>query len=350
MEKKIPFFKKVIISIKDLDKYNLLISEKMRRSIIYLLELMVIFTLIISGIMTYKTNNLINEASKYIVDNVPDFKIDKEGLSLDSEEAFNIDNIGNLGLRIVLDDKTEEVDNYQEQINEYNEDFILLLKNKIVLITNGNKMEITYDNLLKSNELESINKNDIISIFNDNKVQINSAIYISIFGMTYFIYTLSAFIDALALSLLVIIISKMAKILLKYSQAIVIGISSLTLPIIINLIYTCANLINGFYMPYFQVMYTLISYVYVVAVILIMRSDLIKKKQLIKATIEIKELEKKMENKEEKEDKEKRKNNEDNDDKKEKDSEEGEKNLDDVKRKVKGKEGPEPQANIEGGK
>ena len=39
MEKKIPFFKKVIISIKDLDKYNLLITEKMRRSIIYLLEI-----------------------------------------------------------------------------------------------------------------------------------------------------------------------------------------------------------------------------------------------------------------------------------------------------------------------
>ena len=40
MEKKIPFFKKVILSIKDLDKYSLLISEKLRRSIVYFLQLM----------------------------------------------------------------------------------------------------------------------------------------------------------------------------------------------------------------------------------------------------------------------------------------------------------------------
>ena len=348
MEKRIPFFKKVIICIKDLDKYNLLISEKLSRSIIYFLELMIIFTLIVAGVITYKTSNLITETSNYIANNVPDFTIDKEGLKLDSEEAFIIENTDNVKVKIVLDDKTETEETYQEQINEYDGDLILMLKNKVILIINGNKMEMTYDNLLGSDETESINKNNIISLFNDNKVQINSIIYIYIFAITYFVYTIITFIDALALSLLVIIISKMARISLKYSQALIIGISSLTLPIIINLIYTCVNLINGFYMPYFQVMYTLIAYIYIVAVILIIRSDLIKKKQLIKATIELKELEKNMENREEKE----TEDNEDKKDNKEDDGDKSEKKLDDVNRKTKGKNGPEPQANanIEGGK
>ena len=345
MEKKIPFFKKIIICIKDLDKYNMLISEKMRRSIIYLLEIMIIFTLIVSGVLTYKTNNLIKEVCNYITNNVPDFAIDSNGLKVESEDPVELDNIENLGFKMVLDDKAEQIDQYQEQIDEFDGDFILALKDKIVLITNGNKMEMTYDNILNSNELESISKKDIVSIYNNNIVQFNSAVYISIFGMTYFIYTLSTFIDALALSLLVIIISKMAKIQLKYSQAITIGISALTLPIIINLIYTCTNLINGFYMPHFQIMYTLISYIYIVAVILIMRSDLIKKKQLIRATIELKELEKNFENKEDKEEKDKEE-----DKKEDKKEEENGNNQDDAKRKVKGKEGPEPQANIEGGK
>ena len=348
MEKRIPFFKKVIICIKDLDKYNLLISEKLSRSIIYFLELMIIFTLIVAGVITYKTSNLITETSNYIANNVPDFTIDKEGLKLDSEEAFIIENTDNVKVKIVLDDKTETEETYQEQINEYDGDLILMLKNKVILIINGNKMEMTYDNLLGSDETETINKNNIISLFNDNKVQINSIIYIYIFAITYFVYTILTFIDALALSLLVIIISKMARISLKYSQALIIGISSLTLPIIINLIYTCVNLINGFYMPYFQVMYTLIAYIYIVAVILIIRSDLIKKKQLIKATIELKELEKNMENREEKE----TEDNEDKKDNQEDDGDKSEKKLDDVNRKTKGKNGPEPQANanIEGGK
>ncbi len=347
MEKKIPFFKKIIISIKDLDKYYLLISEKVMRSIIYLLELMIIFTIIVSGIITYKMNNIIDEASQYVVNNFPNFIINKEGLKLDNEGAYKIDNIENLNIKIIIDDEAEEVNIYEQQIEEHKGSIILLLKNKIVVIVEGNKMETNYDNLLKSNGIESITKDDIISIFNDNRVQINSAIYISVFGTTYIVYTVSTVIDALALSLLVIIISKMAKISIKYSQALTIGISSLTLPIIINLIYTCMNLINGFYMDHFQVMYALISYVYVVAVILIMRSDLIKKKQLIKATIEVKKLEKNMEEKEEKEENKENKEQENN---KENNNNGSEKKLDDVKRKTKRKEGPEPQANIEGGK
>ena len=348
MEKKIPFFKKIIISIKDLDKYYLLISEKVMRSIIYLLELMIIFTLIVSGIITYKMNNIIDEASQYVVNNFPNFIINQEGLKLDNEGAYKIDNIENLNVKIIIDDEAEEVNIYEQQIEEHKGSIILLLKNKIVVIVEGNKMETNYENLLKSNGIESITKDDIISIFNDNRVQINSAIYISVFGTTYIVYIVSTVIDALALSLLVIIISKMAKISIKYSQALTIGISSLTLPIIINLIYTCMNLINGFYMDYFQVMYALISYVYVVAVILIMRSDLIKKKQLIKATIEVKKLEKNMEEKEEKEENKENKEKENN----KENNNESEKKLNDVKRKAKGKrkDGPEPQANIEGGK
>ena len=350
MEKKIPFFRKVIISIKDLDKYNLLIAEKMRRSIIYLLELMIIFTLIVSGFITYKTNNLINEASKYIMDNVPNFIIDKEGLHLDSEESFTVENIEKLGIKIILDDKTEEIDSYKDQIDGYDGYFLLLLKDKMVLTTRGSETEILYDNLLNSYELGSINKEDITSLYSDNEVQIKLTIYISTFGMTYIIYIFNVLIDALALSLLVIIISKMAKIFLKYSQAIIISISSLTLPIIINLIYTCANLINGFYMENFQIMYVLIAYIYIIAVILIMRSDAIKKRELIKATIDVKELEKKLENREDKEEQKKDEKKEKDEDSKKENKEDDEKKLDDAKRKVKGKEGPEPQANIEGGK
>ena len=190
----------------------------------------------------------------------------------------------------------------------------------------------------------------MLNLIEDNIAVINSTIYLSIFVASYIIYTISTLIDVLALSLLVIIISKMAKISLKYSQCLMIAIYSITLPIIVNLIYLTANILTGFYMPYFQIMYTLISYIYIVAVILIMRSDLIKKKELIKATIEINKLEKEQNNKENPDEKKK-----EDDEKKEKNDKEKDDTLGEVKKRVKGKlkedkNNPEPQANIEGGK
>ena len=349
MEKKIPFIKKFILSIKDLDKYYLLVSEKVTRAIIYLLELMLIFSIILSAFMTYKTNEVINESCKFAKDNIPNFSITSEGLKTE-EESFILDTPKNIGIKLIFDSTKENEDDYKEIIEEYDGNSLLLLKNKAMLVSGENKMELSYQEMKETMGIEEISKDSLISIFEQNRVQIMLGIYFSMLIATYLMYTISALIDALALSLLVIIISKMAKIQLKYSQAVTIGISSLTLPIVINLIYCIANMLNGFYMPYFQIMYTLISYIYVVAVILIMKSDLIKKKQLIKATIEIKELQKNLEPKENKEEKKEKP-----EEKEKKEDEKKDKSLGDVKKRVKDKldkdkDHPEPQANIEGGK
>ncbi len=355
---KIPFFKKILMSIKDLDKYNILINEKLRRSIFYLLGLMLIFTLVVTFTMTYKIDELINEATQYTKDNIPEFKINENGLDVEGDAPVVAESKNVVQFKIILDDVNEEKDNYQEDIDNYGGSLILLLKNKVVIISGGQELERSYKELLSNNELNTteISKTSLINLIEENRMQIDFAIFASMLGITYIIYTISTIIDALALSLLVIIISKMAKIPLKYSQCITIAISALTLPIILNLIYNCANIITGFYMSYFQIMYTLISYVYIVAVILIMRSDLVKKRQLIKATIEVKKLEQEQENKETKEEKkddEDEENKEQEKDKTEDDKLDSEKKdtLGKVKGKIKNKlnedkDKPEPQANM----
>ena len=359
---KIPFFKKILMSVKDLDKYNILINEKLRRSIFYLLELMLIFAIIVTLAVTYKIDKLVNEATEYTKDNISEFKINENGLDVEGDAPVVAENKNIVQFKIVLDDVNEEKDNYQEDIDNYNGNLILLLKNKVVIISGGQQIERSYKELLSNSELNTseISKTSLINLIEENRMQIDFAIFASMFGITYIIYTVSTIIDALALSLLVIIISKMAKIPLKYSQCITIAISALTLPIILNLIYNCANILANFYMSYFQIMYTLISYVYIVAVILIMRSDLVKKRQLIKATIEVKKLEQEQENKETKEEKkedENKKNKKKDNDKEENDEEDDKlsDNKKDTLGKVKGKiknklnedkDKPEPQANI----
>ena len=83
--------------------------------------------------------------------------------------------------------------------------------------------------------------------------------------------------DALVLAILGYITCSILKIKLKPSALYNIAIYALTLPIILNAIYMIINIFTGFTVKYFQVMYTAISYIYVISSILIIKSDFIKK-------------------------------------------------------------------------
>ena len=135
--------------------------------------------------------------------------------------------------------------------------------------------------------------------------------------MTGILYTIS-------ISLLGYIVTKFVGMPLKYSAIYNMSISALTLPTMLNLIYAVINTFTGFIIPYFQVMYTLIAYVALIAAILIMKSEITKKK--IKVQIQIMNENKQKEMEKQKEEKE----NEDN-------KEEEKKKKEDT---------PEPQANI----
>lgn len=353
MEKsqKIPFFKRMVMSIKDLDKYNKIISERITRGILYLIMLMLIFSVILSAVLTYETSKVIEDACMYVKNEAPYFEINENGLYIEQDEPLIIDDLNSILLKIIIDDDAENSDKYKEIINNYNGSTILALKNNVILISNGRELSVSYEQIIKESNIESISKDNLLKLLDNNKVNIYTSIYISMYGVVYIMYTLSTFIDAIVLSILAWIVSKMLKIRLTYAQDLNIAISALTLPIILNLIYSSANILFNFQMPYFQIMYTIISYIYIIAAILIMRSEMIKQKQMIKATIEIKRLEKEQENNKSREDDKK----ENDDSKEEKTKQHDDGILDKAKDKVKGKvsdkkSGPEPEANIEGGK
>lgn len=56
------------------------------------------------------------------------------------------------------------------------------------------------------------------------------------------------------------------------------GIHALTLPIVLNIIYVLINGLTGFVVKYFQIMYTAISYIYIITAIFMIKSDYIKRK------------------------------------------------------------------------
>lgn len=338
MEKEIrlSFFKRLKMSIFDFDKYHIIASEGIGRAMMYLVKLMLLFSLIISFVSTVKLSQVIDNAIGYVRDNVPNFYFKDNILTIEEDKEVVIENHDYINFKIIL-----------SNANSYNEDEIrnfdgmvcVLLKDKMFLKQENSTSIITqtYEEISNTFDINQINKDFII---NDLKGQNGYAIITNIFAVifiaTFLSYFMVAILDTIALSLLGFIVSRVIKMPLKYAPIYSISISAITLSIIINLIYMIINLFTGFIIPYFQIMYTLVSYVYLIAALLIMKSEIIKKK--VKIQVEILNSNKIIEENKEQE-------------KKEEENKKEEKDND-IKNKVEGKinnkdDKPEPQANIQ---
>lgn len=295
MEKeiKLSFFKRLKMSIFDFDKYHMIAGEGFGRSMMYLVKIILLFSLVVSLASTLKFTQIIDEAIGYVKNEVPNFYIKDNNFYVDSESDVAIENHEYTDFKIIL----SNAENYNEEtIREFDGIVLVCLKNKILFKqANGTSIVTqTYDevnNMLSANE---VNKDSIVGFFSgENGYTIYANIFAVIFIISFLTYFMTGILDTIALSLLGFIISRIIKLPLKYGAIYSISISAITLPIIINMIYMVINLFTGFIIPYFTIMYTLISYVYLVATLLIMRSEIIKKK--IKIQIEIANKDKKQE-------------------------------------------------------
>ena len=128
-----------------------------------------------------------------------------------------------------------------------------------------------------------------------------STIYLFI---TYYIMSL---IDVFLLSILGMITAKFARIRIKYMPLISLCIYALTLSITLNAIYILINCFSGFEIKYFQIMYNLISYIYVITAIFIIKSEIIKQEtELAKIALEQEKIKEENRRREEEENEEKK--------------------------------------------
>lgn len=82
--KKMNFFNRVIISIKDFEKYVILASEKTRTTISYLAILIIIFSLVVSGTFTYRFATSLQKAIDYLKNNINQISYNNETLSINN--------------------------------------------------------------------------------------------------------------------------------------------------------------------------------------------------------------------------------------------------------------------------
>ena len=309
-ERKINFFMRIKYAIFNLEKYQDFAMENTKTSVKYFLKLILAFTLIVCTALTYRLGNTINEVFDVIRNNVPDFTFENnELISKENEPTIIEKQADNLNYIVIIDtniDKMEEKYNeYTAKISNYNFS-IIFLKDEIVFNANNMTRNFKYETLAAQYNITSFDKQTVINRINE--INITSgyvALYLTIVIYLFCSYLISTLFETLLLFILGFLTARIVGLRLRNSQIYNLGIYALTLPIILNAIYIPINVLTGFEIKYFQLMYTAISYIYLITSILMIRSNLIKQQVEIGKLEEVqKEIKKEIEEREEQEKKE----------------------------------------------
>ena len=197
---KINFFKDVLKSIKDLDKYEDYALELPRNAFKYLFKLVLIFSAIICVCYTYQIVQNLNNMYESFKNILPDFSYTQGVLTLDSEETIVIEEYKDVLGKVIID-TNGTIEKYEQDKDVG----ILLLKDKCVVLSNSGIGQVTYnyEELAKNYGLTEFTKNDIInSVESINIISLYTSVYFVIFVYFFIIYFITIFMDVLLLSVL----------------------------------------------------------------------------------------------------------------------------------------------------
>lgn len=302
------FLKRVITSVRDFDKYSEFAVENINIAIKYLIKLMCIFVLVISMCFVGKIAITANNAVNFIKNNIESISYKDGILTVDDNKNIKIEDDKNIPPVVIIDTTQSDEKNKENIDNINNYDMgVLILSDKIILkntIVNEN-IEYKYSDIAQKYNIQEFDKQSLINyIENMNMANIYLIVLAIIFIYTYVIYFTSTVIDAITLGVLGIIISRLSGLKIKYRALFNISVYSLTLPIILNLIYIVVNTFTGYTIKYFEFMYTTISYIYLIVAILMIKADLITThREVIKIEETQKEVRRKMQEEKENEEK-----------------------------------------------
>lgn len=278
---KIPFFKKILMSIKDFDKYNIFAQENLLQSFGYIIKLMAIFTVIITIVSVYKLSLTVNTVVSSFNNKIEDISYENDRLTINNnDKILFIDSEGILGkIEIDTSDLSDnQIEEYKNKLNE-NSNGILILKDEILIKNEnlGQINELSYKEMLEKYSISSFTKQDVIDYYNKNVTALYMYISLIIFMYMFVIYVVNVLMYSVVLSLACFIISKIIGLRITFTAAFNMSMYAQTLSIILNMIYIVINTITGFNIKYFQVMYSGIACIYIITAILMIKSDLIKR-------------------------------------------------------------------------
>lgn len=302
--KKIGFFRRILISIKDFEQYQIFAVENIGKAVKYLLKLMLIFTVVMCLVFTYKFSVSIKDGIQYFKDNINEITYQQGNLTVNAGEPILIENENSILQAIIVATNSEGEDQkqYLEKIEKY-PNGIIFFKDKMVFrneMVNANT-EYQYSDIASSYHIGEFNKDNILDVISHlSFLALYVAFFLTMFLYMFVIYLTSTVVDVLMLAVLGFIIARIAGMRIKFKAIFNMGVYALTLPILLNLVYIVVNNFTGFTIQYFQWMYTTISYIYMIVAILMIKTDLVNRKmEVMKLEEEQEKVRQELEDKEE---------------------------------------------------
>lgn len=281
--KKIGFFKRLKMAIFELENYIQFISEKSGKAIFYSLKLVIILSFIIVAANAIFVYAKYNNPTNYLDNIVPNFVYQDSKLEIDKDDLA-----------------TDEKKSTAEVMKQ--------LSPSIKEIFSGQ----TYS---KTDLMQYVQENERNIVIIGVAVVFIEGIF-DLFIFWIMIAILTSFIGWIVL--------KFLRIKMKYSMLYALSTYASTLSIILTVIYTMLNTFFGVYIDVFDYLSMLISYIYITAVIYMIKSDLIKQQlELIRIATVQAQVKEQLDKEKEKEEEEKRKKQEEPQGEKENGSDEG---------------------------
>lgn len=247
--KKIGFFKRIKMSLLELENYIQFTAEKNAKAFGFAIKMTILFALVIAVSSAIYIHVKYQSITNYVDSIVPDFSYNEHNLTINEE------------------DKKDE--------------------NKKMVISLMQELEPTYREILPDG---SNSKVDLLNFIRQNEKQILIFFYSTlIFETILEMFLLWMFIGLLT-SLIGLIVLRFCRIKMKYSKLYVLAIYASTLSMILTVLYTILNNYFNIYINIFEYLSMLIAYIYITAVIYMIRSDLVKQQlELMKiATVQAK--------------------------------------------------------------
>lgn len=323
------FFKKVYYSIFKLEKFGELSAEGVRRAIGYLFKLSLIVALIIGISTLFRINELKQKGIDFLNEQVGEFTYSEGILKIEKEEPIRAPS-STFG-EVIIDTNIETEEETNKYLNSIEEKMgILILKDKLIVkgLAGNGIISYNYKNILADINITQMNKAQAIEYLNSSNMWIIYAVaFVIVFIYAIINVLIPILFNAVILSIFGYLVSWLAKVRIRYAAIFNLAAYSLTLSILLNAIYIIVNMITGFTITYFQVMYIGVAVIYLIAAILLLKSEFIRIQAEVTKIVQISK-QKEMEEEKEKEDKQeedKKENKESKDNKDNKETDEGEK-------------------------
>ena len=284
------FLKKIWYSIYKIEKYGELSAEGLWRAIKYLIILVIILAIVSSGVTIYRTSLEVKNIAKYIDENIQELEYKDEVLIVNSQEPI-IDNNLDFG-KIIIDTTVEDEDQINKYIKEIQneENAVIILKDKLVLKEVGipETTSYNYKELFQEIGITEFNKQDLIEYITGSDIMpIYLNLFLVLFIYSFIIHIINTLLNVFIISIIAYLATIILKLKIRYVAVFNMTIYAITLPTILDVIYILVNAFISYTINYFDVMYSLVSSIYIMSAIFMLKSDLNKKQGEIQRIVEI---------------------------------------------------------------